>query len=98
MKNWYQIPTHVNVWYKIITDVNNWYLIVTDVSDKTLKNAKCSSFRGHFINLRNMHVCYIIFDCVHIFLQSVRYRYEICDVLISIFHVLGGICTDSSKR
>ena len=67
--------------------------------DELETNAKCSRFGGYFINVRDTHVCYIYtkFDFVRFFPQSVRYWYEICDLLVPIFHVLWGICTNSSQ-
>ena len=60
-------------------------------------NEQCSCFNGYFINVRNTHVCYMQFDFVRIFSQSVRYWYEICNALVPIFHVLWGIGTNSSQ-
>ena len=90
MKNWYQIITHMK----------NWYLFVTDVSDKTVNelksNDKCSRFEGYFINVRNMHVCYIKFDFMRVFhkvgdigTKYVTYWYQFftcCEKLVPILH------------
>ena len=39
-----------------------------------------------FIDVRNMHDCYMKFDYVRISLTLEKYWYEICDVLVPILH------------
>ena len=58
-------------------------------------NAKCSRFGGggYLINVRNTRMYWLRVY----FSQSVRYWYEICDVLVPFFHVLWGIRTNSSQ-
>ena len=51
-------------------------------------NAKCSSFVGYFIDVRNMHDRYMKFVYVRISLTREKYKYEIRDVLVSILHAL----------
>ena len=59
-------------------------------------NAKCSIFGGilYMWGIR-MYVTWNLTPCV--FFTSVRYWYEICDVLVPIFYVLRGIDTNSSQ-
>ena len=94
MKNWYQILTHMNNWYQIITDVKNWYLIITDVSNKTVKNWNRRMqmqliWGGGYFYQCEEYACmlYEIGRFVYC-LQSMRNWYEICDVLVPIFHML----------
>ena len=47
-------------------------------------NAKCSSFRGYFIDVRNSHDCYIKFDDVCISLTREKHWYEIRDEFVPI--------------
>ena len=49
---------------------------------------KMQQIWGYFINVRNAHVCYMHIWKFAYFSQSVRYWYEICDVVVPIFHVL----------
>ena len=85
VKNCYQILTRVIKVYQIITYMKNWYLIVIYVSKNFV--CKMQQTRGgvHFINMRNTHTCYMKFDFVRI-LQSVRYWYEMYDVLVPILN------------
>ena len=53
---------------------------------------------GYFIDVRNMHDCYMKFDYVRISLTREKYWYEIRDVLVPILHALWGIGTNSSRR
>ena len=94
MKNVYQILIHVKNWYQIITDGKNWYLIVTDVSDKTGKNW---NRRQNVADLGGGGAFYRCeeYACMPLkirlrasFSQNFRYWYEICDILVPIFHVL----------
>ena len=43
---------------------------------------------GYFIDVRNMHDCYMKFDYVRISLTREKYWYEIRDVLVPILPVL----------
>ena len=88
MKNWYQIFTNVNNWYQIITDVKNWYLIAIDVSNKTVKNWNRMQNAADFYQCEeNACMLYEIGLCTFCLL-SMRNWYEICDVLVPIFHML----------
>ena len=65
------------------TFVKLWY-----ACEELESNAKYSSFVGYFIDVRNMHDCYMKFDYVRIFLRGEKYWYEIRDILVPILHVL----------
>ena len=60
-----------------------WYACEELESD-----AKCSSFGGYFIDVRNIHDCYMKFDYVRISLTREKYWYEIRDVLVQVLHAL----------
>ena len=80
MKNWYQNP---HVWWTDTKSSHMWKLVPNYRRSEELElnrhrcqcqnceelesNAKCSRFGGHFINVRNRHVCYIKYDFVCIF-------------------------------
>ena len=61
-------------------------------------NAKCSSFVRYFIDVRNMHDCYMKFDYMRISFTREKYWYEIltywyqfftrCEELVPILHRL----------
>ena len=63
-------------------------LVVTDVSDKTVKNwnrmQNAADLEGVFY--QSDAYAYMLYRAY--FSQSVRYWYEICDVLVPIFHML----------
>ena len=72
------------------TFIKLWY-----ACEELESNAKCSSFGGgaggrgrSFIDVRNMHDCYMKLDYVRISLTRERYWYEIRDVLVPILHAL----------
>ena len=80
--------------------MKNWYLVVTDVSDKNVKNwnrmQNAEEFGG-ILSMSGIRMYAIImkFDFVRIFLQRVKYWYEICDVLVPIIRVQCKIGTNS---
>ena len=65
--------------------MKNWYLIVTDASDKTVKN---------WNRMQNAADLGVLYQCEEYacmlyrayFSQTVRYWYEIYDVLVPMFH------------
>ena len=59
------------------TFIKLWY-----ACEELESNAKCSSFGGYFIDVRNMHDCYMKFDYVRISLSREKYWCEIRDVPI----------------
>ena len=67
------------------TIIKLWY-----ACEELQSNAKCSSFVGYFIDVSNMHDCYMKFDYVRISLTREKYWYEIRDVhvLVPILHAL----------
>ena len=75
------------------TFIKLWY-----ACEELESNAKCSSFEGYFIDVRNMYDCYMKFDYVHISHTREKYWYEIRDVLVPILHALWGIGTNASRR
>ena len=75
------------------TFIKLWY-----ACEELESNAKFSSFVGYFIDVRNLHDCYMKFDYVRISLTRKKYWYEIRDVLVPILHALWGISTNSSRR
>ena len=63
------------------TFIKFWY-----ACEELESNAKCSSFGVYFIDVRNMHDCYMKFDYVRISLTHEKYWYNIRDVLVPILH------------
>ena len=53
---------------------------------------------SYFIDVRNMHDCYMKFDYVRVSLTREKYWYEIRDVLVLILQALWGIGTNSSRH
>ena len=70
------------------TFINLWY-----ACEELELNAKCSRFGGYFIDVRNMHYCYMSISLIR-----EKYWYEVPDVLVPILHALLGTGTYSSRR
>ena len=65
------------------TFVKLWY-----ACEELESNTKYSSFVEYFIDVRNMHDCYMKFDYVRIVFTREKYWHEIRDILVQILHAL----------
>ena len=75
------------------TFIKVWY-----ACEELESNAKCDSFEGYFIDVRNMHDCYMKFDkCVflshvrNIGMKSVTYGYQFFTRSEELLPILHGV-------
>ena len=76
---------------QFITHMKNWYLIVTDVSDKTVKNLNRMQNAADFgvFYQCEQYACMLYKILLRAyFSQSVRYWYELCEIMVQIVYGL----------
>ena len=93
VKNLYQFLTHEKNWYQFLTHEKNWcprisnsktlefpstFIKLWYACEELESNAKCSSFGMYFIDVRNMHGCYMKFDYLRISLTRDVFFFTHC--------------------